>query len=235
MTELLAVFARTPELGKVKTRLSPPLSPAQVLALHRAFVEDTLAHMDRLERPGLEKHLLLTHPLTDDSDLSVPEGWQTSFQIEGDLGARMGKLFQTSFARSVSRVIIVGTDSPTLPLAVVEEAFNELQHGQVVLGPAEDGGYYLIGCTSWHPELFSEIDWGTSAVLEQTLERIASVDVPLKTLIPWYDVDRSDDLEKLRQEIAYLQRSSPHLVPMRIAAVIPDATGDSVVSVDTDF
>ena len=155
MTELLAVFARAPVLGKVKTRLSPPLTAEQALALHRALVEDTLDHLNRIERPGIERLLLLSEPLEDPSALNVPGGWTTTVQATGGLGERLASLFYMGFRRGVTRLVVLGSDSPTVPPEVVHEAFDDLEHRKVVLGPAEDGGYYLLGCSEWIPDLFS--------------------------------------------------------------------------------
>ena len=155
MTELLAVFARAPVLGKVKTRLSPPLTAEQALALHRALVEDTLDHLNRIERPGIDRLLLLSEPLEDPSALNVPSGWTTTVQATGGLGERLASLFYMGFRSEVTRLVVLGSDSPTVPPEVVHEAFDELEHRKVVLGPAEDGGYYLLGCSEWIPEAVS--------------------------------------------------------------------------------
>ena len=234
MTELLAVFARAPVLGKVKTRLSPPLTAEQALALHRALVEDTLDHLSRIERPGIERLLLLSEPLQDPSALNVPSGWTTTVQANGGLGERLASLFYMGFRRGVTRLVVLGSDSPTVPPEVVHEAFDDLEHRKVVLGPAEDGGYYLLGCSEWIPELFRGIDWGTPEVLEQTMNVVKARKISVSTLIRWYDIDRSEDLEKLRQEIAYLKRSVPELVPIRVAAALPDFT-NAEYSLDSDF
>lgn len=234
MSELLAVFARSPVLGKVKTRLSPPLTAEQALALHRALVEDTLDHLNRIERPGIERLLLLSEPLQDPSALNVPSGWTTTVQASGGLGERLASLFYMGFRRGVTRLVVLGSDSPTVPPEVVHEAFDDLEQRQVVLGPAEDGGYYLLGCREWIPELFQGIDWGTPEVFEQTMGIIKARKISVSTLIRWYDIDRGEDLEKLRQEIAYMKRSAPELVPIRVAAALPDLA-DAEYSLDTDF
>lgn len=234
MTELLAVFARTPVLGKVKTRLSPPLTAEQALALHRALVEDTLDHLGRIERPGIERLLLVSEPLEDPSDLNIPGIWTTMVQASGGLGERLASLFYMGFRRGITRLVVLGSDSPTVPPEVIHEAFDDLEHRKVVIGPAEDGGYYLLGCSEWIPELFQSIDWGTPAVLEQTMNVAQAKELPVSTLIRWYDIDRNEDLEKLRQEIAYLKRSDPDLVPSRVAAALPDFS-DTEYSLDPDF
>ena len=221
MTELLALFARAPELGRVKTRLCPPLTSEQALELHSALVADSLDHFGRVERPGLERALLLSQPLLDPQDLTVPEAWNVSIQADGDLGRRLASLFEDAFQRSVTRLVVLGSDSPTLPLEVIHEAFDELGRRKAVVGPAEDGGYYLLGASAWIPELFDNIDWGTAEVLSQTTTVLAEKKLDFATLIPWYDIDRSKDLEKLREEIGYLKRAAPDLVPVRVAAALP--------------
>jgi hypothetical protein len=234
MTELLAVFARAPELGRVKTRLSPPLTAEQALALHRALVEDTLDHLDRVQRPGLERLLLLSQPLQNSDELNVPGTWTQGVQANGELGERLASLFYTAFRRGVTRLVVLGSDSPTVPPEVIHEAFDDLENRKVVIGPAEDGGYYLLGCSQWIPELFQNIEWGTPSVREQTLQIAKDRNLAVSTLIPWYDIDRGEDLDKLRQEIAYLKRSAPELVPMRVAAALPDFD-DSEYTLDSDF
>lgn len=234
MTELLVVFARRPELGKVKTRLSPPLTAEQALAFHRALVEDTLDHLDRIERREMEKLLLLSHALEDPSELHIPTGWGQAIQSNGELGEKLASLFYTSFRRGVTRLVVLGSDSPTIPPEVIEEAFDDLETRKIVVGPAEDGGYYLLGCSQWMPELFQNIDWGTPAVLQQTLDTATSLQASVSTLIPWYDIDRAEDLDKLRQEIAYLKRSAPELVPMRVADALPEFD-DAEYTLDSDF
>ena len=234
MSELLAVFARAPELGRVKTRLCPPLTSEQALELHTALVADSLDHFGRVERPGLERALLLSQPLLDPQDLTVPEAWAVSIQADGDLGRRLASLFYSAFRRNVTRLVVLGSDSPTLPLDVIHEAFGELERRKAVVGPAEDGGYYLLGASAWIPELFQNIDWGTAEVLSQTTAVLTGKKLDFATLIPWYDIDRSKDLEKLRQEIGYLKRAAPDLVPVRVAAALPSSEAPEF-TFDRDF
>lgn len=234
MSEVLAVFARAPRLGQVKTRLSPPLTPEQCLELHRALVEDTLEQLRRVRRPELEKMLLLSEPLEEGETLRVPDDFAQAIQSGGSLGERLASLFYTSFRRGVSRVVVLGSDSPTLPMDVVHDAFDHLENGKVIVGPAEDGGYYLIGSSEWIPEMFQSIDWGSSRVLEQTVESLTAKNLDVDRLVSWYDVDRPEDLEKLREEIAYLKRAAPELVPVRVAAVVSDGS-EPEYTVDRDF
>lgn len=233
--EVLAVFARAPELGRVKTRLCPPLTADEAVALHRALVGDTLENLGKLPRQGVERVLLLSQPLKRSDDLDVPKGWTVGIQTGGDLGARLENLFSTSLRRGAARVVVLGSDSPTLPLEIVSEAFDRLVEDEIVVGPAEDGGYYLLGCRRLVPELFHGIPWGTSEVLSATKAVLDASGRPYSLLLPWYDIDRSDDLVKLRQEIAYLERATPSLVPRRVAAALPDAGEDYSLGADVDI
>lgn len=218
--EILAVFARAPVLGRVKTRLSPPLTADEALALHRALVEDTLEALGRLERPAMSRLLLLSEPLKRATDLDVPREWSIGTQSSGQLGEKLASLFYTSFRRGVERVVVLGSDSPTLPLEAVGEAFERLASKDAVIGPAEDGGYYLLGTRVWIPELFQNVAWGSSKVLEQTLSKLQRTGRSHDLLVPWYDVDRAEDLERLREEVFYLERARPELVPRRVAQLL---------------
>lgn len=232
--EILAVFARAPELGRVKTRLCPPLTADEAVALHRALVEDTLDHLGKVNRPDLSRLLLLSRPLLQANDLNVPRGWTVGIQSGGDLGAKLSSFFYGAFRREARRVVVLGSDSPTLPLEVVHDAFEELSRVDAILGPAADGGYYLLGTRLFLPDLFHGISWGTELVLRQTKEALEKLGHSYKLLVPWYDVDRPRDMEKLREEIGYLRRAHPELVPRRTAAVLP-ALEDYEFSLGPEF
>ena len=235
MSELLAVFARAPELGRVKTRLCPPLTSEEALELHTALVADSLDHFGRVERPGLERALLLSQPLLDPQDLSVPEGWTVSIQSDGDLGERLASLFQSAFRSNVTRLVVVGSDSPTLPRAVIHDAFDDLERRKVVVGsPQKMEATTFSAQVLGSPKLFQNIDWGTGEVLSQTTAVLTGKKLDFATLIPWYDIDRGKDLEKLRGEIGYLKRSAPDLVPARVAAALPSSDAPEF-TLDRDF
>lgn len=232
--EILAVFARAPELGRVKTRLCPPLTADEAVRFHRALVEDTLEHLGKLRRPELSKLLLLSRPLLQATDLDVPRMWTVGIQAPGDLGAKLSSFFYNAFRREARRVVVLGSDSPTLPLEVVDDAFEELARVDVALGPAADGGYYLIGARLFIPDLFRGISWGTGAVLRQTKDVLARLGNRYRLLAPWYDVDLPHDLDRLREEIGYLNRTHPELVPRRTAAALP-LLEDSEFSLGPEF
>jgi len=205
-------------LGQVKTRLCPPLLPEQALALHRALVEDTL------ERHGTdsarnERFLYLSEPLREPSDLSIPEGWGLRLQSGGDLGERLSGCFQDAFAEGAERLVVLGSDSPTLPLELPDRAFAALATTAVVLGPARDGGYYLVGASRFVPEMFRGIAWGGPQVLAQSLSALAHAGLAPQLLPTWYDVDTMADIEALEKEIDRLRREGRPF-PRRVAEAL---------------
>ena len=197
----LVVFARAPILGAVKTRLVPPLSNEQALALHRALVEDTLERLTRVGGNALERWLYLSEPLASQDALEIPSDWTMALQSDDDLGGRMENAFRDALHEEPGKMILLGSDSPTVPLEYVGQAFKEMVDREVVLGPAEDGGYYLIGCSTLVPELFQSIDWGTDRVLSQSKDALANANREFALLPAWYDVDSEKDLARLRTEL----------------------------------
>lgn len=200
MSDALLVFSRYPRLGEVKTRLSPILSPAARLKFHQALLLDTL---DRVAALQAAHHLFLAD--CSDQELrkfarahSLPETLHLHIQEGRDLGDRMWNAYQ-EVSSSWDRIVFLGSDSPSLPLSRIEEALVQLEHFPVVAGPVDDGGYYLLALSEPRRELFYNIQWGTSVVLEQTLSKLDSGEYFL--LAPWYDVDTKSDLHRLEQDL----------------------------------
>jgi rSAM/selenodomain-associated transferase 1 len=202
---ILGLFAKQPRAGHVKTRLAAAWSPEAAAAVAETFLLDTL---DRLSRFAGERVLAFAPPHAHDYfQQVVRERFRLLPQAEGDLGARMAAFFAGQFADGAESVVLLGTDSPTLPFTFVEQAFRELHGADVVLGPATDGGYYLIGCARWVPSLFEAISWGTSRVLWESIGRLADSEWRLALLPPWYDVDTLDDWQMLQGHIAAQRRA----------------------------
>jgi rSAM/selenodomain-associated transferase 1 len=194
----VAVFAKAPIPGTVKTRLIPPLTAVQGARLHAAFVEDTLRRVATLH----VTRVLAYAPQPTDPFLQAcahRHGARTIAQGSGDLGARMQRVAGRLLER-YPKVVIIGTDSPTMPIAFIENALRKLDLADIVFGPSEDGGYYLLGQRRLYPEIFEGITWGSADVLAATLDKIPHV--PFAMLPPWYDVDRPNDLERLRTDLA---------------------------------
>ena len=220
--ERLVVFAKVPRLGKVKTRLSPPLTTEQSLELHQALVEVTLHRLLSVSRPKLELCLYLSEPVENASTLEIPSGWKTRPQEGDDLGTRLENAFRQAFDDGIKRLVVLGSDSPTIPLQCLEEAFDILARYDAVLGPSLDGGYYLVGCSKYIPEAFHDISWGKPTVLRETAHALNRAQRSFTYLIDWYDVDTDEDLMRLREEIDFFHREEPEAVPRRITDVLPE-------------
>lgn len=192
----LLLFTKPAREGRVKTRLIGDLTPAEAAALHAAFLGDLV---DRLRDGDFELQLAWALDAQDE----LPAGPLPGVRQQGDdLGERLYRALSEG-SRDGSSVMALGSDHPTLPLALVHEAFERLEKGaEVVLGPAEDGGYYLIALRSdaVDPDLFRDIPWSTGRVLSETLERCRGLAVELLPLDS--DVDTPEDLRRLAARLA---------------------------------
>lgn len=211
----VALFAKYPRLGQVKTRLEGPLTPEGCLRLYRAFLLDTLERIASLDAACFL--FLADCSARERTRFSArPEvGLEVEPQRGNDLGERMADAYRRLAARFRS-VVFLGTDSPDLPLRLVRQAFAALERKSVVVGPSGDGGYYLLGLSKSRPEIFTGIDWGTESVLRQTLDRLSQGEYEL--LPEWYDVDVEVDLRRLVASLA--SRSPGPEFPSRTAAAL---------------
>lgn len=202
MTALLGVVAKWPQPGQVKTRLGLP--PEQAVAAARAFLLDTLARLATVTA----RRVLLFAPAEARAAFAAVAGsaYAVHPQADGDLGARLEAFFAAGFAAGASRVVAVGSDSPTLPVERVEHALAALGQADVVLGPSTDGGYYLLGCRRL-PPIFRGVAWSSADVLAQTVARLTDPTWRLTLLPPWYDVDTPSDWAMLRGHVAALRRA----------------------------
>ncbi len=130
-----------------------------------------------------------------------------------NLGERMKNAFKHSFDKGFERAVIIGTDSPTLPLSYIRKAFDVLKEVPVTIGPTFDGGYYLIGLSEQNETVFDDIEWSTSSVFSQTLARIKTANKQLCILPPWYDVDTPDSLGFLRSHLLSMKMSGNEEIP----------------------
>ncbi|MDX1996284.1 MAG: TIGR04282 family arsenosugar biosynthesis glycosyltransferase [Thermoanaerobaculia bacterium] len=189
----LLLFTKPAVPGRVKTRLHGALTPEQAAELHQAFVDDVL---ERLTPGAFE--LVIAWALAPGE--AVPEThWPSVVQRGDGLGDRLFTALADA-ARGGATVAALGSDHPTLPLAIVESAFARVEAGApIVIGPSLDGGYYLIALApaAVRPELFADIAWSTSEVLATTLERAAALGLPVALLPPGADVDTPEDLAAL--------------------------------------
>lgn len=190
MKPALAIFAKTPVAGNVKTRLSPPLSPEECAELYRCMLLDTVARMGVL---GIETFLFYDGE-AEFFRAAVP-GLRLVSQTRACLGRRLEDAFSALAAQGYDARVVIGSDAPDLPVAFVQQAFSALAEGKdAVFGPAEDGGYYLVGIGGGFGGLFRDIPWSGPQVLSASLAAAEREGFDCALLPPWYDVDSPQDL-----------------------------------------
>ncbi|MBD2777645.1 TIGR04282 family arsenosugar biosynthesis glycosyltransferase [Iningainema tapete] len=193
----LIIFTRYPEAGKTKTRLIPALGAEGAASLHRQMTEHTLSQVRQLHidppHGGFSFEVRYAG-----GDLQLMQDWLGTdlvyqSQGEGDLGQRMVRSL-VAFESGTEQAVIIGSDCPGLNTQILAQAFKHLYLHDLVLGPALDGGYYLIGLRCLIKELFTNIDWGTARVLQQTIDVAQQLNLSVADLPPLADVDRPEDL-----------------------------------------
>ncbi|NET32348.1 MAG: glycosyltransferase [Cyanothece sp. SIO1E1] len=191
----LILFTRYPESGKAKTRLIPFLGPEGAAALQRQMTEHILAQALMIQY----SYALRTEVHFAGGDLAKMQSWLGfepiyQAQSEGNLGDRIVRAFQQAFQAGMKRIVIIGADCPGLEPNQLMSAFNLLHQHDLVLGPAMDGGYYLVGLSRAMPGLFEGITWGTDQVMQQTVAIAQRLNLSFTHLDPLSDVDRPEDL-----------------------------------------
>jgi len=204
MPNALIIVAKAPVVGQVKTRLCPPLSQIQATNLFRCFLLDLMERVCTL--PDVQVYIAFTPA---DSELlfraMVPFPVRYIPQRGDSFGERQLNAFADLLGKGFTRLVLIGSDIPTLPLAHVREAFSQLEDPtcDVVFAPSSDGGYHLVGVRAIHRVLFEHITWSTALVLEQMLTQARRHGLKV-TLVPaWYDVDTREDLYKLAAELSH--------------------------------
>lgn len=199
-TKAIILFARDPVAGKVKTRLAPFLSQDLTLELYIRFLNDSIDKICGVV--DADRFIGITPSDSSGyfSRIDLERAPEIFIQEGKDLGEKMFNTFQARFDEGYEHVVIIGSDSPSLPVAYIEDALNSDK--DLTLGPSTDGGYYLIGMCRKPVDVFTgNIEWGSEKVLEQTLERVKQSGASLKLLPPWYDVDRGEDLKFLKTHL----------------------------------
>ncbi len=192
MTDRLIIFTRYPQIGKTKTRMIPALGKDGAAKLQRRLTEHTLMNVENLSNINLQVHF-------SEGNQQLMQEWlgdnlEYIEQVQGDLGLKMQSAFEASFKNKMRRVVIIGIDCPDVNNDLINEAFTKLEEVDLVLGPAADGGYYLIGLSRLIPELFININWGTSEVFRQTQKVVSTLALKYYHLPILADVDRPEDL-----------------------------------------
>jgi rSAM/selenodomain-associated transferase 1 len=199
----IAVMAKAPEAGKVKTRLVPPLSWEEAAELYRCLLQDKLLQVGQLSE--VDPYLAYTPAEARETMCSLaPRTFTLIPQSGSDLGDRLHRLSAILLERGHPAAILIDSDTPTLPTTFLVDAITRLtdETAELVLGPAEDGGYYLIGLRRPCRALFDGIPWSGPAVLTETLRRASAKRLRVSMLPSWFDVDTPDDLVRLRRDLA---------------------------------
>ena len=201
----LAVMTKAPQAGRVKTRLTPPLSPEEAALLNICFLRDTAAAISRTTERGRALGVGVYTPRGSETAYSgiLPEGFILVPQRGDSFGERLTAATDDLLQLGFDSVCLINSDSPTVPDAAFAQAVERLSDPNdcVVLGPSDDGGYYLIGLKRPHHRLFQQIDWSTERVLEQTIAAARESNLTVNLLPAWYDVDDRATLSRLCREL----------------------------------
>ncbi len=193
MKSALIIFAKNPQLGKVKTRLAATIGDEKALAIYNQLLSHTEAIASKV---NYDKYVFYSN-YVDQDDLWNNDLFFKELQNGINLGDRMTNAFRTIFGKGHHRIVIIGTDCPEISTANIESAFQSLDENEIVIGPAHDGGYYLIGMKQEHRSLFENISWSTATVLWETLAKCKSLNLNYQLLPTLRDIDREDDLKYL--------------------------------------
>jgi rSAM/selenodomain-associated transferase 1 len=203
-TAAVAIICKTPRPGHSKTRLSPPLAPEECAGVSACFIQDLSTTIAGVAGDGRAVGYAVYTPAGTEAELRalLPGGFGLVLQGGGDLGARLDKGIRDLITAGHAGAILINSDSPTLPRAILDAAVDAVLGGdRLVISPALDGGYTLIGLSKPHPHLFADIPWSTGVVYELTLKRAREINLPVITLDGWYDVDDGASYAMLEHEL----------------------------------
>ncbi len=205
----VAIMAKVPRAGEVKTRLCPPLSAEEAAELYRCFLLDKIEQVRTLK----ETSPAIAYTPADGRILfeELAPGFTLVPQQGADLGARLANSIHQLFAKGYEVAFAIDSDTPTLPIGFLQQALTLIARPDIdlILGPCEDGGYYLIGLRKLHRELFEEMPWSTAEVLPETIRRAEAKGLKIACLPPWFDIDTPDDLERLKVSLPKIDEREP--------------------------
>jgi rSAM/selenodomain-associated transferase 1 len=197
-SNLLLIFIKNPEPGKVKTRLAATVGNQKAYQIYKKLLSHTLKTASGVD---VQRQVWYSS-FVDSNDFISESTFVKKAQSGKDLGARMLHAFKTGFDDGYKNIVIIGSDCPDVTTRIIEQAFDQLNKHDVVVGPSADGGYYLLGMNKMHGDLFSDIAWSTEHVMEQTLEKINDLSLSLSLLTELNDIDTIKDLKKARWDDA---------------------------------
>lgn len=192
----LIIFAKAPVAGKVKTRLIPDYSPVQANLIHQQLLEYTVAGLSHIGGVDVQLHCAPDQQHNFFQYLKSQYNISLADQVAGDLGQKMSTALFNGLL-DYKKVVLIGADIPAIDTNYIQWAFSKLDRHPTVLGPAEDGGYVLVGLNKPQPAMFDGIEWGSANVLQQTIERLQP-EIPLLLDTLW-DVDRAEDVERFKK------------------------------------
>ncbi len=195
MLQALIIFVRNPELGKVKTRLAATMGDEKALQIYSLLLQHTCAIT---RNHNADKYVFYTStPVAN--DLWEQAGFFRLLQLEGGLGEKMKHAFETVFARRYEQVLIIGSDCINLTTEIIDRAFESLTTHDAVIGPANDGGYYLLGTKAVYPELFKNKEWSSAEVCRATLTDFEKLGLSFNVLPELIDIDTEEDWQEAQK------------------------------------
>ena len=217
----LVIYARPPLPGQVKTRMQPRLGPEESAALYAAMLSDLMERAPAAVSAIASTSIAWSSPYEPAGEMAaLARGLSSEVQQGDDLGERMARTLQDKLQHGCRRVVIIGSDSPMLPSSYLLRAFDALTRADIVLGPADDGGYYLLGARRLHLALLRDMPWSTAQVLPITRRRIHKQGISSEELPPWRDVDTWEDVMRLKLELDHMKARSAADLPGRTFAAV---------------
>lgn len=196
----VVIMAKAPFPNEAKTRLTPPLEPEMASRLYHSFLLDKIGQVKSIE--GVHPFIAYTPGTAEEFFQEIaPPGFTLTAQYGADLGERLADISESLFERGFKKVVMLDSDTPSLPPVYIKEGLRRLDEADVVLGPCEDGGYYMIGMRASQPQLFEGIPWSTPRVMDLTVEKAKSSGLVVLLLDRWYDVDTVEDLKRLKHDL----------------------------------
>jgi len=189
MTDALIIFVRNPELGKVKTRLAQTIGPEKALDIYKQLLQHTL---DITKNMAVDKYVFYADYISE-NDIWKNAGYNRLLQEDAGLGEKMNRAFQMLFEKKYNSVIIIGSDCIELTENIISNAFHSLKDHDAVIGPANDGGYYLLGIKKLHEELFLKKKWSTEEVFPATIKNFYTLGLRFHQLPELIDIDTEED------------------------------------------